>query len=67
MHAVPVLAVPYVQLHALATQSFDDTWYPALHVPAVQMVALSDVQLAPVAAVPYAQLHVFATQSVPAM
>ena len=59
----PVAAVPYVQLHVLATQSLDDMWYPASHVPLTQMVAPSDVQLAPVAAVPCVQLHVLATQS----
>ena len=63
VQSAPVMTAPFGQLHVLATQSLDDMWYPASHVPLTQMVAPSDVQLAPVAAVPCVQLHVLATQS----
>ena len=61
------MTAPFGQLHVLATQSLDDMWYPASHVPLTQMVAPSDVQLAPVAAVPYVQLHVLASHVVPSL
>ena len=65
VHSVPSFRSPWLQWHTLGTQFVPSMWNPVVQVPAMQIAALLDVQLAPVAAVPCAQRHTFASQLIP--